>query len=247
MTRRDRIAHAFSQASSTYNAAAELQTRTAQTLAARVLQTPWNTPRVLEVGCGTGGLTHLLLPRLPGQWLVTDIAPAMLDTTRSRFAAPHAQFRLMDGEHPDLPPGSVDLIVSSLAAQWFDDLGAALSRLSHCLAPHGRLLMTTLGADSLAEWRTAVAASGHNAGTPSYPAAGAVQNLLPGLSVSSQLVVLTYGDAAQFLKSLKAIGATVPAPGYRPLPTPVMRQAMEHLGSPCRITYEVLTLDWTAP
>ena len=65
--------------------------------------------------------------------------------------------------------------------------------------------------------------------------------------MTSQTISLTYGNGAEFLKSLKAIGATTPAKGYHPLPTPILRQAMTRLGTPCTVSYQVLTLDWTKP
>ncbi len=247
MTRRDRIASSFNRASATYNDAAQLQTLAAQALAAQILSAPPHNPRALEVGCGTGGLTHLLLPRLPGHWIVTDIAPAMIDSLRQRFPTLDAQLRSMDGEAPDLPPESLDLIVSNLAAQWFEDLSAGLARLGHCLKSQGRMVVTTLGRASLEQWKNAVAAIGHQAGTPAYPTAEEVRAMLPGASVTANTLTMTYGNAGEFLKSLRTIGATVPAKGYQPLPTPILRQAMTQLGAPCSISYEILTLDWTKP
>lgn len=247
MTRRDCIAHSFNQASATYNGASELQTRAAQSLAVRVLGYAWDQPNILEVGCGTGGLTHLLLPHLPGNWIISDIAPAMLDIARTLFPITGAQFRIMDGETPDLPAASLDLIVSNLVAQWFEDLPSALERLAGCLAPQGRLMITTLGQVSLTEWRDAVAVTGYKAGTPTYPTAQSLSDILPQAQVGSQTITMIYGDAREFLKSLKAIGATTPAKDYNPLPTPIMRQAMIHLGAPCRVSYEILTLDWIKP
>jgi len=245
MTRRDRIAHSFNRASATYNEAAELQTKAAQLLTARILAQPMVNPKALEVGCGTGGLTHLLLPRLPGEWLLIDIAPSMLDALRQRFPALDAQLCVMDGEDPDLPTDSMDLIVSNLAAQWFDDLPKALKRLAQCLIPGGRMAIATLGHASLEQWKDAIAAVGYKAGTPPYPTADALSKMLPDAAVSSHVITMTYGNAGEFLKSLKALGATVPAKGYAPLPTPILRQAMARLGSPCAITYEILILDWT--
>lgn len=244
MTRRDRIAHSFNRASATYNSASELQARAAQALAARILGQKFTEPRALELGCGTGGLTHLLLPRLPGDWIISDIAPAMLETVRTRFPAFQARFRILDGQSIDLPQDSLDLIVSNLAAQWFDDLPAALRTMADCLAPQGRLAITTLGEASLSQWRKAVAATGYQVGTPAYPTAAAVAQYLPQLQVTSQIITMTYGSAGDFLQSLKAIGATIPAKGYKPMPTPILRQAMSYLGAPCSIDYEILTLEW---
>ncbi len=247
MTRQDRISHSFGRASATYNGASQLQTRAAQSLAARVLEYAWDQPSALEIGCGTGGLTRLLLPHLPGNWIISDIAPAMLDAARAHFPIADAGFRIMDGEAPDLPAASLDLIVSNLAAQWFEDLPNALERLAGCLAPKGRLLITTLGQASLTEWRDAVAATGYKAGTPAYPTAQVLSDILPQAQVGSQTITMTHDDARAFLRSLKAIGATIPAKDYNPLPTAVMRQAMNLLGTPCRVSYEILTLDWIKP
>ncbi len=227
MNRAEQIARRFDKACATYEGAAELQLLAARSLAQRVLEIPWTQPRVLEIGCGTGYLTQLLLPQLPGQWLITDIAPAMLQSTRHRFNEGSAHFRLLDGANPDLPALSVDLIVSNLAAQWFDDLRGALHRLAHCLTPGGRLMLTLLGRESLSQWRAAVADTGYRAGTPAFPTAQGLAGMLPQSRVSSQSVTLSYQNARAYLKSLKAIGATLPAPDYVPLPAPVMRRAMQ--------------------
>ncbi len=247
MKRIEQIAQRFDQASATYEGAAELQWRAAQSLACKVLETPWEHPKVLEIGCGTGYLTQLLLPRIPGQWLVTDIAPSMVQATRNRFSASAAQFRLLDGSNPDLPAQSVDLIVSNLAAQWFEDLRGALHHLACCLTPGGRLLLTLLGRESLSQWRAAVADTGHQAGTPTFPTAQSLAGMLPQSRVSAQCVTLSYHNARVYLNSLKAIGASLPAPDYAPLPASVMRRAMQLMGEPCAVSYEILTLDWVKP
>lgn len=244
MKRIEQIAQRFNHASATYEGAAALQRMSAELLAQRVLEIAWKHPNVLEIGCGTGYLTRLLLPKLPGQWLVTDIAPAMLEATRNHFPAGTAQFRILDGSNPDLPALSMNLIVSNLAAQWFEDLHTSLQQLARCLAPQGRLILTVLGENSLTQWRTAVAAQGRQSGTPNYPTANTLSGILPHSQVSSRILTLSYADARSFLNSLKAIGATVPAAEYSPLPAPVLRQAMKQMGAPCAISYEILTLDW---
>jgi malonyl-CoA O-methyltransferase len=244
MNRRDLIANRFSQASATYDGASGLQALSAQYLAERVLGYDWADPDVLEVGCGTGGLTNRLIHRICGNWIVTDIAPAMLERARTLLPDVRATFCIMDGESPELAPGCLDLIVSNLAFQWFEDLPGALERLARCLARQGRLIVNTLGQCSLTEWRNAVASTGHQAGVPAYPAASELSAMLPGMRVDSQIIPVIHEDARAFLRSLKAIGATTPAREYLPIPAASLRQAMAKLGAPCQVSYEILTLDW---
>lgn len=241
MTRKERVAAAFSAAAATYDDAAEAQARAADLVARRVLSRPIPAaPRVLEVGCGTGLLTRRLRPIVGGDWLVTDIAPAMVAAARA--SAPGAGFRVMDGEHPDVE-GPFDLIVSNLAAQWFQDLPAALSRLSGLLAPGGRLVLSTLGEGSLREWRDAHAAMGLACGTPAYPSRGQLAEWLPAgraTGVVAEAFAVRYADGRAFGAALKAIGAGTPKPGHRPLPPGALRRVLSVLGAPAAVTYEIL-------
>src|SRR3546814_16095652 len=62
----------------------------------------------------------------------------------------------MDGEQPCFAEHvRFDLICSSLAFQWFDDLHASVARLARWLAPGGYLAFTTMADGSFAEWRVA--------------------------------------------------------------------------------------------
>ena len=140
MTRKSRIAARFGAATARYDNATPVQREAARRLAERVIALPLPPqPRVLEIGCGTGHLTRLLQPAIGGRWRVTDIAPDMVAECARQCAAAGigAEFSVMDGEHPDADDRGFDLIVSSLAAQWFEDLPAALARLAPLLAPGG--------------------------------------------------------------------------------------------------------------
>ncbi|CAA7626516.1 methyltransferase domain-containing protein [Magnetospirillum sp. UT-4] len=242
MTRSHSVAAAFSAAAATYDQAAGAQAQAAMRLAALVAALPRPAaPRVLEIGCGTGLLTAALLPKLGGHWLVTDLSAAMVEAARRSFGA-RAEYRVMDGEHPDLEPGGFDLVVSNLAVQWFEDLGAGLARLRACLRPGGALAVSTLGAGSFAEWRAAHAALGLPCGTPAYPTPDAIAALLPGARVVRQPIAVEYADGKDFLDALRRVGASVPAPGHRPLSPGGLRKAMKALGSPARVTYDVVHL-----
>ncbi|PWC84307.1 hypothetical protein AEJ54_29585, partial [Azospirillum sp. Sp 7] len=153
--RKAAIAAAFGKAAPRYEEHAAVQRIAAERLAERVARLPLPPrPRVLEIGCGTGFLSRALRERIgPADWLLTDLSPDMLARCRAALGDPtDSAFRIMDGEKPDLD-GPFDLIVSSLALQWFRDPTAALARWAEMLAPGGRIAVATLAADSFREWR----------------------------------------------------------------------------------------------
>jgi malonyl-CoA O-methyltransferase len=242
--RKQRIAARFGAAADRYDDASPLQREAALRLARRVrsLPLPAN-PRVLEIGCGTGHLTRALLPDIGGEWFVSDIAQPMVRACRRHV--PDAHCLVMDGERPALRKGGFDLIVSSLAAQWFADLPAALAALTALLAPGGRIALVTLGAGTFAEWRAAHRAHGLAAATPDYPDAAALVRAFPAgiaVAVETESLRVPAGGALDFARSLRAIGADTPRPGARPLAAGQLRRVMRSLAAneAPQTTYELL-------
>lgn len=246
MTRRDRIRSAFAAAPD-YDGNARIQREVADRLAARIaaLDLP-PSPRVLEIGCGTGFLTQALAAQgLGGEWLVTDIAPEMVERCKAGFAAPQQgrtlRFATLDGERGTPDGAPFDLICSSLAVQWFDDAPAALARLSQWLAPGGHLVVTTLGPRSFREWRAAHEGEGIVPGTPAFAPVESFATLSPEtLLVEEHLE--RHPDPRAFLRAVKAIGAGTSAPAHRPLTPAQLRRVMDRFAqSGCEVTYEVAT------
>lgn len=247
---RAKVRSAFSRASD-YDGNAVVQREIATGLAKRIasLDLP-PSPKVLEIGCGTGFLTQALMDTgMRGQWLVTDIAPPMLERCEARLSAlshqpsstPSIQFDILDGEHGQPDNAPFDLICSSLAMQWFDDTPAALSRLVKQLRPGGHLIITTLGPDSFHEWQSAHQIEGLTAGTPKFAPFSGFENL-PFAHCSIEKHVETHASANAFLRSLKAIGAGTSASDHHPLSPSQLRRVMARfteLG--CRVTYDVIT------
>ena len=168
-------------------------------------------PEVLEVGCGTGLLTRKLVSAYAGgRFLVTDLAPEMLDVCR-RNVAPDAgqsiRFALMNAEAPDLAD-RFDLVATSMTLQWLSDPVDALARLQALLRPGGSLVFATLGPDGFSEWRAALAAEGLADGLVRMPE-------LPGVFHEERLTI-AFESALSFLNRLKSIGAAEPRAGYRP-------------------------------
>lgn len=238
------VARAFDGAEG-YDAAAGIQARVAQGLAARIAALPLGAaPRVLEIGCGTGLLTAALRGRIvSGPYFATDIAPAMALRCRARLG-PGLGFVVMDGERPCLAPG-FDLICSSLAAQWFEDLPGALTRLAGLLAPGGHLAVATLAAGTFAEWRRAHAGLGFEAATPQYPALATLKALrIPGCTVSAacEPLVEAHADGRAFLNALRAIGAGT-SDGRTPLSPGNLRRVLRRFdGAGACVTYDVATV-----
>lgn len=231
-----------------------MQRSVAATLATRIaaLDLPAS-PRVLEFGCGTGFLTRALREAgVSGTWLVTDLAPAMIERARIALGPlPDVEYAALDAERGPFPAGPFDLICSSLALQWFDDAPAALFRLSKLLAPGGHLIVTTLAPGSFAEWHAAHRAEGLEAGTPAFAPMEEFARLCDeGLDVALDVapVIDRPGTARGFLRGVKAIGAGTPAGGHRPLTPPQLRRVMGQFDrNGGNVTYEVLTCHLRVP
>lgn len=227
--RRQRIRRAFDAAARSYDAHAAIQRTVARRLAERIGGLPLSErPRILEIGCGTGFLTSALRERIcPANWTVTDLSPAMLAVCRERLGArADIDFRVMDGEHPQTDQ-RFDLVCASLAAQWFQDLGAGLQRLAGLVAPGGWLAISTLAEGTLEEWRRAHEALGLSAAAPTYPTPADFAALapLPG-RVEDERLVQVHADGLEFVQGLKAIGAGCGIEGRRPLPAADLKRVI---------------------
>jgi malonyl-CoA O-methyltransferase len=240
--RKARIAQAFSLGAGTYDEAGALQWLIARRLAERIGSSTAVPPqRILEIGCGTGFLSARLAHAYPkSALLLTDIAPSMLNRCRSRMGDRH-RYLVLDGERPEDLTGQFDLIASSLTFQWFADLRGGLERLSHLLAPGGRMLFATLGCRTFIEWRQVHADLGLPCGTQHYPSAEDFP-WPAGFSceIDSELEIQPYANGADFVRSLKALGAHEPAPGYRPLASGAFRRLLASLEGGFAVTYHML-------
>lgn len=228
--RKQRISAAFGAAADRYDAHAGPQ-RAAAALVADLAhrQSPDGVTRILEIGCGTGLLTRHIQRLWPAAELVaTDIAPEMVGKAAAGGMIA-GTFLTMDGEAPAFDGPWFDLILSSLAFQWFDDQGGALRRLTGLLRPGGSLIFSTMGERSFARWRAAHRACGLAAGLPDYPSLAQLQAWLapsPDAFAFDEDYALDCRSARGLVAHLKGIGAVVPAEGRRPLNAGDLRKAM---------------------
>lgn len=242
----------FGARATQYERHASVQELTAQSLARRIAALPLpSRPRIAEIGCGTGLLTRALAAHIgEADWTLTDIAPAMLAQARLRPPPGEVRYLALDGEHPEALPGGYDLICSSLAVQWFDDLDAGLERLAALLAPGGRLAIATLAEDTFVEWRRAHAALGCEAATRRYPPAHRVGATLRGMTgcVARAPHREQHRNGLAFLRGLKDIGATHPAPGHVPLTAAQLRAVLNRFDQEDKhVTYDIAYGIWQRP
>lgn len=111
------------------------RTRPAAELLARVPLT--GAAQVVDLGCGPGNSTELLVQRFPGASVVgTDNSEAMLASARERLPQARFEFGDIATWQPEVPP---DLIYANAALQWVPDHEALIPRLFDALAPGGVL------------------------------------------------------------------------------------------------------------
>jgi malonyl-CoA O-methyltransferase len=210
-----RVGASFDRAARDYDAAAFLQKEVGERLLERLELTTLKPERIVDIGCGTGRPTRLLVKRYPEAEVIgADLAPGMLRMAAKRqpWIGKGAKFVCAEASKLPIADASCDLLYASLLLQWCEDLDATLLEWRRLLRPHGLLLFSTLGPDTLKELRAAWSEVDefnhvnrfldmHDVGD-ALIRAGFVE---PVMDVEH--MILTYEDAPALMRDLKSIGA----------------------------------------
>jgi SAM-dependent methyltransferase len=241
-----------------------LKARAAEDLVERLEIVKRDFPLAVDLGARDGSfartLAHSDAAAKIGLLIETDLAPAML--------AGRAGLRVVaDEERLPFAPASLDLVVSSLALHWANDLVGALIQIRQALKPDGLFLGAILGGATLTELRQALTSAElelrGGAGPRVSPfadaidAAGLLQRAGFALPVADvDRVTVRYDHALALMADLRAMGETsvlieADAP---PLTRAIVARAgeiyAERFADPDgRIvaTFEILTLTGWAP
>lgn len=226
------VRRAFSRASTSYHAAAELQ----HAIEAELLQSldfldlrreradaPVAAPAlVVDLGSGPGTAATAMQRRWPAaRVLALDLALPMLRQARGPRDWRHPLARrphpvCADARALPLADGSVDVLFSNLCLQWVDDLPGVFAGFRRVLKPGALLLCSTFGPDTLRELREAFTAA---------EPAGTVQHVSPFATIAQfgdallqagfrdpvldrDVLVRGYQDVPALMHALRAMGAT---------------------------------------
>lgn len=218
------LRRALQRAAPHYDQAAVVQREIGSRLLDRLDLLHFKPSVILDLGCGTGAITALLLKKYRRAHIMgLELAPALVAATQQR-ASWWQVVRGVVAEPEALPlaTASCDLIFSNLALQWCFDLERVIAELKRVLKPGGALLFSTLGPDTLIElrrsWHVADPEHNHvNAFFEMHDIGDALSRAGLGEPVVDvERLTLTYPTLDKLMADLKALGATNVTAG-RPL------------------------------
>lgn len=111
----------------------------------------WRPARILDLGCACGGSRVALKQHYPeAQWLGLDRSAAMLRRLAASGDAVQADVAALP-----LPSATIGLVWSNLLLHWLPDIRPVLQEVWRVLEVGGLFMASTLGPDTLKEWRMA--------------------------------------------------------------------------------------------
>ncbi|MCP4489428.1 MAG: malonyl-ACP O-methyltransferase BioC [Gammaproteobacteria bacterium] len=209
------VKKSFNRAAKSYNRAAILQEQVLQRLLQRLQYIRHQPQSIIDIGCGTGKAVASLSKRYPKAKITCiDLAFSMLHESRSQFGWLNKK-RLVNGDMECLPfaDNSFDLLFSSLALQWANDLPAALADIARIGRPQGLLMFATFGFATLSELRDSWRQVDQKPHVHQFIDMHDIGDALidTGFSqpvVDAETIRLEYDNFRQLLDDLKNIGAS---------------------------------------
>ncbi|MFC5702407.1 malonyl-ACP O-methyltransferase BioC [Cohnella faecalis] len=258
----------FDRSADSYDAHSDVQRTMADMLMASIAE-PMNDGAadrldILEIGCGTGALTHRLTDEWPAAHITAlDLAPAMIERAKRRVSSNRACFIHADAEAwvNVAKAASFDLIVSNACFQWLASPGITMRRLRSLLRIDGSLIFATFGPATFCELHEAFAEAYRINGLEpqrhglSFQSSNQWVDMLKDAGWSNiecqrRLHTETHASARDFLHAVKAMGASASEAvgsrglGPRRLFADMYKEYEERFGTPGGVTatYELLLI-----
>jgi malonyl-CoA O-methyltransferase len=150
---KQQVAKHFNQVAQTYDEYSSVHRRMACQVLHQLKESGWTGCRVLEVGCGTGFLTQLLLEHYPQVHLTAvDLAEKMIFFARQNISPlKRVKWIVGDIETMEWSENSFDLIISNATVHWLQQPCLLLKEWYQALSPNGKILVSTFGPNTLQE------------------------------------------------------------------------------------------------
>ncbi len=217
-----RIRNAFDKAAESYDQAAVLQKEVCKRLLQKLEVVRLSPQWILDAGSGTGEAVRPLQKKYKkAEVVVLDLSERMLKKAAGQgalFRKPHQVCANI--ESLPFADNSFDLLFSSLAMQWCNDLGATLVEFKRVLRPGALLQFATFGPDTLKElrasWQQVDDAIHVNSFIDMHDIGdGLLQAGFAEPVMESEIITVNYQEVDTLMQDLRDIGANVTASGHR--------------------------------
>ena len=143
MTDKDIIKNNFSKYARHYDEYCKIQ----NICAAELIKNAGNNgfKNILDIGCGTGNYTKILLDKFPKAAIkAVDISAKMTEIAKQKLGDKNINFIVQDAENMLLKE-RFDLITSNAAFQWFENLNSSILNYKIMLDKNGVILFSIFG------------------------------------------------------------------------------------------------------
>lgn len=205
---KEAVARQFSRAAPRYDRLASIQ----QHIAAQAMgQIPVSSGRLLDIGCGTGRNTALLAERgfdASG----ADLAQGMVEYASLNY--PHLSFCVADAQRLPFNHDAFDVVFSSMALQWCQNIAQVMTELARILRPSGLATLSIMTDGSFGQLNASRRACGLQAVTNVMASheqwlAASHDAGFTVLQAETIEYTDTFADILSLLRSIKAVGAGV--------------------------------------